>query len=101
MCLPWRTSGRKADILTRDLLLNNLPRRCSGGGQQSATVVLLFTSNPTYGGGGGEGEPLPNAAASLRTDHNSVAVTARPLSEDTRWLKWSGAKSIRYSMNIM
>lgn len=24
MCLLWRTSGRKADILTRDLLLNNL-----------------------------------------------------------------------------
>lgn len=97
ICLPWRTSGRKAGILTRDLLLHNLtpqvPWWRSTVCHSCAAVHVqphLWCRNP-----------LPNAAASLRTDQNSVAVTACLLSEDTRRLEWSGAKSIRYSMNIM
>lgn len=73
------------------------PCRCSGGGQQSATVVLLFTSGSTYGAR----RRCQMLWPSPRTDHHSVAVAACLLSEDTRRLNWSGAKSIRYSMNIM
>lgn len=90
ICLPWRTSGRKAGILTRDLLLHNLtpqvPWWRSTVCHSCAAVHVqphLWCRNP-----------LPNAAASLRTDQNSVAVTACLLSEDTRRLEWSGAKSI-------